>query len=184
MKKSECLSLFLLLGFFSLGHAQYSDQFLEISNALKPVDSVMREEMFSNGQLKEKGMFLIYETEDYGYEVKTGEWLEYYRSGELATKGIYDRHGFLLSWILYDKDGSVTWESELRWVDTSAKSPDQFLHGKNRYFDVEQYEKRYEYSNKLCEWYLRTEGLTLNFAKVGKWKVYNQNGSLKKEKIH
>ena len=180
--KKFCLNI-LALFCMNIAYGQYSDNFIELTSNLSPIDSVLHEKHFGNGKMKEKGQFYVYNSEKHSYQIPYGEWIDFYRTGEVFSKTEYDNYGHIKSWNSYSKDGIVTWTTNLKSITTKAKNIDDFF-TKSKLFDWELYEQRYEYSYDLCEWYLKSEGLTLNYSKVGTWKTYNYDGSLKKEKVH
>lgn len=124
--KNFCLNILVLL-FLNIAYGQYSDNFIELTYKLTPVDSVLHEEHFKNGKVKEKGQFYIYNSEKHTYYIPYGEWIDFYRTGEVFSKTKYDKFGFIKSWISYSKDGIISWTTNLKLITTKAKNVDDFF---------------------------------------------------------
>ncbi|EDM43192.1 hypothetical protein SCB49_11974 [unidentified eubacterium SCB49] len=149
---------------------------------ISPVDSSKVIKKYKNGQLREAGKEYVFETEDYLYTSLVGENLSYFKSGALSRKTIFDDLGIQLSDIYYDEDGQILQENLTQKLDTSVKTAEEFFDDTN--FDITTYAKFYSFSVKFCRYYLKKEGACFNYKKTGVWKIYNPDGSLKKEKSY
>ncbi len=162
--------------------SQQSQRYLEFMNSISPVDSSLVIKKYKKGEIKETGKEYVFETEDFFYTSFVGENLSYFKSGALSRKTTFDDLGIQLSNIYYTEDGQILQENLTQKLDTSAKTAEDFFD--NTILDITTYSKCYSYSFKLCKYYLKKEGAYFNYKKSGVWKIYNPDGSLKKEKSY
>lgn len=175
------LTLIFLLLIFNLSNAQQSDRVNEIVNELKEVGSKPDTIFYKNGKIWWKSTLTTYEYNSETFTLYTGEQIQYYKNGNIANESIYDKYGNLLSWYGYDRDGNKMIESVTTEIDSNAENLIQFFESE-KHITFKREVKYYKCSYKLGNYYLHKEGQTINGKKSGIWKIYNENGNLKKEK--
>ena len=162
----------------------YTANYLAYANQIYPSDTIVVSTKYKNGVQKTLGKRVVYEHGDYVYEYPIGEWVEYYKNGQLWTETTYDRFGNMISWRSFDKlNGNPLYEYEALNIDTKASNLDEFLNPK-KYFLIWSNDKIYRFSFKLCKNYLYSEGKKLNYKKIGDWTLYSPNGEIKKVKSY
>ncbi len=164
-------------------YSQHTEKFNNITSNLKPSDSLTVDLKFSNGKQKEIGKIYEYEFNDYVYSFYYGKQIEYYRDGSLAYENEYNDYGILLSCKWYVGSNNLLRESETLKIDSNAKNVKEFFE-KEKHLTITTKEKIYRYDNKKCEYYLKKEGLRINGKKTGLWKIYEKDGSTKKEEMY
>jgi antitoxin component YwqK of YwqJK toxin-antitoxin module len=177
------LRALIFLFFSSICNAQFSEYYLELTKSLKPVDTTDFVEKYKNGNLKTKGKYLVYNSEQYSTELAFGEFITYYKNGNIMEKTFYDSFGYEMKYKFYDVDGELIYERETILLDTSAKNINEFFFTKKHILFTD-FVKEYNYSMKLCKQYLQKEGKLYKGKKIGTWKIYNPDGTLKKEKSY
>lgn len=162
--------------------AQQSQAYKLMIQKLVPVDSSVNEVKFKNGNLKEKGKTLIYNTEDVTCEFYTGKMIQYYGSGPKLYEYVFDDYGNQMSFKFFDVDGNLKKESMTISMDTKAKNPKEFLL-RDRKIILTTIETKYKCS-KNCQWYKFKEGKRKNGKKIGLWKTYSESGEVINEKSY
>lgn len=175
MKITIALSFFILVNMNVF--AQHTENFLNMSNQLKFVDSTKIETRFSNGNIKEIKTIIKYEYNGYLYTFKTGENRFYSKKGQKDWELKYDLFGNVLSDKSFNSHGNVYKENNTVKIDTDAKSVNEFL--KSKELRITSYEKEYT-NNSYDNLWLYKEGMRLNGKKIGIWKEYCRD-ELKKE---
>jgi len=173
--------LFLFVTWCSF--SQHTDRFKKFTESIKPVDSIIIDTKFRNGNLKETGLIKIYEHGDYDYEFFSGKQTSYYKSGEVKSIEEFDSFGNLINSQLYDYKGFPYCSKEIMKIDTQAKSLDDFFES-DKDLLVTMYFKKYRLSLIPGDWFLLEEGKIANGEMVGEWKKYNKDGSIKEVTNH
>ncbi|WP_034058758.1 hypothetical protein [Lacinutrix jangbogonensis] len=164
--------------------AQHSKAYIEFTNNLVLIDTILINTKFNNGFKKDSGATLVYEYEDYFYEFWSGPYIQYDKKGNIITDSEFDNFGNYLSYTFFDSNGNIIEDYKIKSVDTHAGNLDEFMANIHRNTVSIGYKKKYSYSYKLCKYYLKKEGNVKNFNKIGNWKFYYETGELKKEKTY
>lgn len=173
----------LLLLFFVLvakSYGQYSGNYKKLASALTPSKTEPHLTKQRKGETDEKGTISYYKVGEYEYAFYTGKWTKYFSNGQIMIDALYDAFGRTLEWRLYDRDGNLTEEHITVQLDTTAKDSEEFL-DKLSTIQSTFVLKRYKFSSKTCSWYLFLEGKKRNNKRIGVWKKYKPDGSVKKE---
>ena len=171
----------IIILFLSLQcYSQHSEKFINLTSNLKPSDTITVDSKFNNGNQKEVGKLYEYEFGDYVYSYYVGKRIEYYRDGSLAYEYEYNDFGIQLSCKWYDGHDNLWRESQTLKIDSEAIDAREFFE-KEKHLTITVKEKIFRYDNEKCEYYMKKEGQRVNGKKVGVWKTYNTNGSIKKE---
>jgi len=170
--------IFFFLLICTITYSQHTDRFKQFTSSIKPIDSVVIHEKFSNGKTKETGLIKTYEYGDYYYDLYSGKLTKYYRSGELKSVEEFDSFGYLLSSQQYDYDGFPYCNNKTLEIDTNAKSLSDFFESEE-HLSITIYFKKYRLSLIPGKWFLLEEGKTINGEMIGQWKRYNKDGSIK-----
>ena len=176
MHKKLTILLFLL---GTIAYAQHTDRFKKLTAAIQPIDSITIELKYSNDKPKEIGLMNIYEHGDYEYSFYSGKRTCYYRSGIIKSVEEFDAFGNLLHYQLYDFKGYPYCHKQTLKIDTEAKNLDAFFES-DKDLKVYQFFKRHRFSLVPGAWFLLEEGETLNGERIGQWKKYNKDGTIKK----
>ncbi|MEL6812963.1 MAG: hypothetical protein AAFP76_16685 [Bacteroidota bacterium] len=163
-----------------LGFSQYSERYKELTSGIQPIDSLPIDETYRNGRKKAEGLIYVYRIGDDYFEVPVGVVKEYNRGGTLDNITEFDAFGNTLQYTSYGECG-ICFDAETLELQTNAQNISDFL-ADARYVTTTYYVKQYEYTDIPCSKYLEREGKQVDMKKVGPWKLYNPDGSLKKEK--
>ncbi|MEM5566230.1 hypothetical protein WNY78_14005 [Psychroserpens sp. AS72] len=171
--------IFIIL-FLSLQcYSQHSERLINLTSNLKPSDTIHIDLKYSNGNQKEIGTVYEYEFGDYIYSYYSGKRIEYYRDGSIAVEHKYDDFGILLSCKYYYGDGNLWFETQTLKIDSNAIDLKSFFE-KEKHLTITVKDSDFRYDNVKCDYYLKKEGQRINGKKVGIWKTYNTDGSIKK----
>ena len=179
IKAVQILILVLSLQCFS----QHSAKFSTITSNLKPLNILIVDLKFSNGNQKEIGKIYEYEFENYIYSCYVGKHIEYYRDGSIACESEYNDFGVVLSYKWYYGDGNLWLESQTLKIDSNAIDLKEFFE-KEKHLTVTIKEKHFRFDSVKCDYYLKKEGQKINGKKFGVWKIYKTDGSIKKESLY
>ena len=183
MKKNLKLATIIVMIFVRSISAQHSENFKRVTANFKPSDTTLINTKYKNGNKKEFGFYYTYISDKYKYERSAGKHTRYYYSGGIMTESYYDNFGILLKWKHYNSFGVLMEEIQTLSIDTNEKDLDTFLNS-DKSHDIIILEKKYEFSPKICGWFLFKEGKRKNGKKIGKWIKYDPYGDIKKIKEH
>jgi hypothetical protein len=173
---------YIIIFFISFnGYAQHTERFKNLVKDLKPSSTEKVDIKYGNEVQKKTGTLHVYNHGGYTYSFYTGKVLDYYRKGTLVYEYIYDDYGISLSSKWFDSFDNVLRESKTLTIDTKAKNIEEFLNERNHLL-ITIHQKIYRFDTEKGEFYVKKEGQKLNGEKIGVWKTYFENGSLKKEK--
>ena len=179
---------FLVLLLFFIGStalfAQQTKSYQQFTSRFVLVDSITIDTKYSNGFKKESGTKLVYQYQDYIYEFMAGKYRQYDKRGNVITDSEFDNFGNYLSYKYSDSSGNIIEEFKINKINVNTNDVDDFMKDTWKFTDVFGYKKLYSYSYKLCVNYLKKEGGIKNLNKIGLWKIYDEKGNLKKEKIY
>ena len=162
-------------------YAQYSEEYKAlIENINPPTDSIKVEHRYKNGKIKDTGWQLYYTQNNREYSLLKGKHYLHFKGGQWNETD-YDAFGNIMLHRSFDSEGIVIYESETKYISTTASNINDFFESDKHLIFVRNL-KQYEYSIKLCKYYLKKEGEITNGRKSGKWKTYYPDGKLKKEK--
>lgn len=179
--KNTLLIFYFLISFCCFG--QYTEEFQKFAEQLSPIKTEPYSLTFRKGQLKEKGTRTYYEVDGSEYYFITGKYSEYYSNGQVMIDAVYDDYGKNLSWKLYDGQGNLMEEYKTTKIDTDAKDLEGFLFKRSTWLITSDM-KRHRFSPKICGWFMVLEGTKLNNKRIGIWKRYRPDGSVKKERSY
>lgn len=168
--------LFFLIS--TIAYSQHTDRFKQFTAPIQPIDSININLKYRNGNPKEIGLIKVYQHEDYEYEFYSGKRTCYYKSGEIKSVEEFDSFGNLINSQLYDFEGYPYCSKQILKIDTEAKDLDAFFES-DKDLLVSMYFKKYRLSLIPGKWFLLEEGNTLNGEKIGQWKRYNKDGTIK-----
>ena len=180
MYKILTISFFLIV---TITYSQHTDRFKQFTASIKPIDSINIDLKYRDGNPKEIGLIKVYQHGDYEYEFFSGKRTCYYKSGEIKSIEVFDSFGNLINAQLYDFEGYPYCSKQVLKIDTLAKDLDAFFES-DKDLLVSMHFKKYRLSLTPVKWFLLEEGNTLNDVKVGQWKRYNKDGTIKKITNH
>tara|TARA_B110000037_G_C17001597_1_gene457468 strand:- start:147 stop:713 length:567 start_codon:yes stop_codon:yes gene_type:complete len=166
------LSLFAFLK-VEFSHSQHSKKFIELTEQLKPIDSVIKIKKFRNGKIKEISKSLVYEYGEYDYEIVSGKQQLFDKKGRSFYEVFYDNFGNLIYQKQFNNLSQLYRIIETTKIDLKTESTVNDILNSNRKTIIESYEKEYNSAEKRGELKLWKEGKWLNGRKIGKWKTYN-----------
>lgn len=173
------LLLFICLPFF--GFCQYSERFENLTSGLEVINSWQDTLYYKNGNIKEVFMLSTYDINDYRFELVTDSTTIYYKNGNIAYQYFLDKFSNIMKAKLYYNDGTLYEEWETISLDTKAKDVLDFFEKENHLIAIRNF-KFYRFDYDKCDVYKFKEGKMKNGKKIGLWKFYDKNGTLKKEK--
>ena len=179
MKIISTIIFTVFITFFSF--SQYSKEYEILTEKLIATDTLNFEELYKNGEIKEKGTVLTYKVGDYSADYYFGDYYQYFRNGQVKMKAKFDRFGNLLSQKCYLNFGGLCSESMTLEIDTETTDLEELLRVDEK-TKVISNDKFYNYSMKLDSMYLKKEGKMIGNKKIGVWKIYSRTGELIDEK--
>jgi protein associated with RNAse G/E len=87
MKIKFVIIIILFTSGFSL-YCQHSEKFIELTQNLKPIDSIVKIKKFRNGKIKEIYKSLVYEYGEYNYEILSGKQQLFHKTGQLFLSNL------------------------------------------------------------------------------------------------
>ena len=169
MKKTLFITFTII---FSLNiHSQHTENFLDLTKSLKPIDSSTIISKYKNGNPKEIANYIKYKFGDYTYEFISGLYRNYLKDGTIFFEQKFDRFGNLLIQRQINDKGEVYNLIKTEKIDTKSKSLKDFLDSKK---SLLIYTKQYMMSENTGELFLWQERQELGGKKIGVWKTYNQ----------
>lgn len=170
---------YMFLFICSIIYSQHTERFLNLTNSIKPIDSITINSTYNNGNIKETGLIKVYQQGDYLYEFYSGKITNYYKNGIVKSIEVYDSFGNLIESQLFDFEGILYCDKKTLKIDTKASSISEFI-TYDRHLIILTHLKRYRFSLIPAKWFLLEEGDVLNGRKTGVWKKYHKDGTLKK----
>ena len=167
--------IFTILAFLKaeFSYSQHSERFIELTQKLKPIDSIIKVKKFRNGKTKKVSKFLVYEYQEYTYEVVSGKQQSFDKKGRLFYEAFFDNFGNLIYHKQFNKSNQLYRIIETTKIDLKSEATIYDILNFGEKILIETYEKQYNSSEKNGNLKLWLEGKWLNGKKIGKWKIYN-----------
>ena len=173
--KIKFVIIFTFLAFIKaeFSHSQHSEKFVELTQNLKPIDSIVKIKKFTNGKIKEISKFLVYEYGEYTYEIVSGKQQLFDKKGRLFYEVFYGSFGNLIYQKQFNNKNQLYRIIETTKIDLKPETTLYQILNSNKRTLIESYEKEYNSNEKEGNLKLWKEGKWLNGRKIGKWKTYN-----------
>ncbi|QXP68507.1 hypothetical protein [Polaribacter sp. AHE13PA] len=173
--KIKFVIIFTFLAFIKaeFSHSQHSEKFVELTQNLKPIDSIVKIKKFTNGKIKEISKFLVYEYGEYTYEIVSGKQQLFDKKGRLFYEVFYGSFGNLIYQKQFNNKNQLYRIIETTKIDLKPETTLYQILNSNKKTLIESYEKEYNSNEKEGNLKLWKEGKWLNGRKIGKWKTYN-----------
>ena len=180
MKRNFTIIFLVLIS--NLCNSQHSERFLELVKDLEQINCKTDTTYYKNGNVWWTTCWTTYEYNSEKHSTRTGQMVQYYKSGQIANEYSLDNYGNIKSMKGFDRKGNKTVESVTTEIDSKAKSMDEFFDSQD-HMTFKTYSAIYRCS-KLGTYYLYKEGQWINRKKNGVWTTYFENGEIKKEKVY